>query len=99
MVKQSTDTTESTRFHINDLIISPKTDNDLSNLIENKNADGVKLHIDTKLNNLFKNGQRIALVKNINTIPATSMLLFYTYGDDLISAKFPGFEKIVFSSF
>lgn len=76
--------------NLNDLIISPKTDTVLSQLINKKNGDKVKLHVDTKLNRIFDSGQRIALVKNIDIIPATSMLLFYTYGDDLLSAKYPG---------
>jgi len=90
MVKNSIEETGERSFHSNELVISPKTDATLNDLIETKNADKVKLYIDTKLNSLFKNGQRIALVKNVDSIPATSMLLFYTYGDDLMSAKFPG---------
>ncbi len=90
MVKNSIEETGERSFHSNELVICPKTDATLNDLIETKNADKIKLYIDTKLNSLFKNGQRIALVKNVDSIPATSMLLFYTYGDDLMSAKFPG---------
>lgn len=81
---------EENSHNLNDLIINPKTDVQLKTSIESKNNDKVKLQIDTRLNRIFDNGQRIAMVKNINLIPATSMLLFYTYGDDLLSAKYPG---------
>lgn len=90
MIKKSIEETEERIFNLNDLVISPKSDPNLVDLIDGREADKVKLHIDTKLNRLFNNGQRIALVKNVDVIPATSMLLFYTYGDDLMSAKFPG---------
>ena len=76
MIKKSIEDTEERLFNLNDLIISPKHDPNLVDLILNKRADKIKLHIDTKLNRLFSNGQRISLVKNIDTIPATSMLLF-----------------------
>ena len=75
---------------LNKLIINPDSDKDLVDLISNEKNDLVKLHIDNKLNEIFKSGQRIALVKSINRIPPTSMLLFYTYGDDLTSCKYPG---------
>lgn len=74
-------------YNLNNLIINPTDFNDLINA---KLHDQVKLHIDNKLNKIFQSGQRVALVRNIQQIPATSMLLFYTYGDDLISAKYPG---------
>lgn len=81
---------EEQTHNLNDLIISPKTDSELKHLIEQKKSNKIKLHIDTKLNKLFFHGQKIALVKNIEVVPATSMLLFYTYGDDIHSAKYPG---------
>lgn len=74
-------------YNLNNLIINPS---DFTDLINAKLHDQVKLHIDNKLNKIFQSDQRVALVKNIQQIPATSMLLFYTYGDDLISAKYPG---------
>jgi len=73
--------------NLNNLIINPV---DYSDLVESKQFDQVKLIIDNKLNKIFLNGQRVALVRSIQQIPATSMLLFYTYGDDLLSAKYPG---------
>lgn len=76
--------------HLDDLVISPQSDYDLTSLISEDKYDEVKLLIDTKLNRVFMNKKKIALVKDIQEIPATSMLLFYTYGDDLLSAKYPG---------
>lgn len=73
--------------NLNNLVISPA---EYSNFIESKQFDQVKLIIDNKLNRIFQSGQRVALVRSIQQIPATSMLLFYTYGDDLLSAKYPG---------
>jgi len=84
-IKTSTEETQS--FHLSNLIISP---NDYSDLIKTKQFDQVKLMIDNKLNKIFSNGQRVALVRSIQHVPATAMLLFYTYGDDLLSAKYPG---------
>jgi len=82
--------------NLKNLILNPESDNDLTSLISKDNWDQVKLHIDTTLNGIFMNKNRIALVKDIEKIPATSMLLFYTYGDDLLSAKYPGRrEKIL----
>lgn len=76
--------------NLNNLIIDPMEDEDLVDLITMEKDDKIKLHIDNKLNRIFSSGQRIALVKSISVVPATSMLLFYTYGDDLLSAKYPG---------
>jgi hypothetical protein len=74
-------------FNLQNLIINPF---DFNNLIQTNQWDKVKLLIDDKLNRIFSSGQRVALVRNIQDIPAKSMLLFYTYGDDLLSAKYPG---------
>ncbi len=63
-------------FDLNDSIISPKSDT----LFFKKNADIIKFYIDTKLDHLFRNGKRIALVKDIDAIPITAMFLFYTSG-------------------
>lgn len=81
--------------NLNNLIIDPTTDEDLMDLITIEKGDKIKLHIDNKLNRIFSSGQRIALVKSISVVPATSMLLFYTYGDDLLSAKYPGDSLIL----
>lgn len=67
---------------LNNSIISPKSDT----LFFKKHADIIKLHIDTKLDYMFRNGKKIALIKDIDTIPVTAMFLFYTYGDEMMSA-------------
>ncbi len=67
-------------------IISPKSDS----LFFKKHADIIKLYIDTKLDNMFRNGKKIALIRDIDAIPVTAMFLFYTYGDEMMNAKFPG---------
>ena len=61
---------------------------DLHNAIRDSNR--LKLEIDNKLNNLFSNGQKVALIRNIEFIPAEVMLLFMSYGDDFLNAKYPG---------
>ena len=73
-----------------ELIISPKTDTELGKLIFDKKYDSVKKYVDSKLNRIFSKGHKFAFVQNIEQLPATTMLLFYTYGDDLMNAKFPG---------
>jgi hypothetical protein len=80
------------------LIISPKSDQNLIEFITQNKHEQVKLHIDDKLISIFNSGKRVALVKNIDLIPARAMLLFYTYGDDMTNAKFPGkFAAIEYS--
>lgn len=49
-----------------------------------------KLEIDNRLENAFKSGQRYFLVKNIQEIPNSAMLIFYKYGDILPDVKYPG---------
>ena len=62
-----------------------------SDLLDGSGGDRVKLAIDEKLKRIFgTHGAKLALVRNIEHIPAKSMLLFYTYGDDLANAKYPG---------
>jgi hypothetical protein len=71
-------------------VINPTGDAKLSKLIANRQYDMTKMYVDNKLNDIFLNGNKFALVQNIEQMPATTMLLFYTYGDDLINAKYPG---------
>jgi hypothetical protein len=79
------------KTNINNFIIDPKADAKLSNLINGRDYGGAKLHVDQKLDAIFRlSDQRIALVNNIEMLPAHTMLLFYTYGDDLDNAKYPG---------
>lgn len=75
---------------LDSFVIDPVDDSSLSQLIKENSYDKSKLYIDTKLINLFKAGDRLALVNHIEVLPAQTMLLFYTYGDDLQNAKFPG---------
>ena len=65
-------------------------DNELFNLINKQKYDDAKKYVDTKLDKIFVSGYKFALVQHIERLPATTMLLFYTYGDDLPNAKFPG---------
>ena len=73
-----------------DLVISPLNDAELLNLISNGKYDMTKKYVDNRLDKIFLNGNKFALVRNIEKLPATTMLLFYTYGDDLTNAKYPG---------
>lgn len=86
--KSLTDYIQSKR-NIKNLVVSPN-DEPLNKFIDENNYDRVKLHLDDRLNTLFKSGEKLAMIENIEKLPATSMLLFYTYGDDLLNAKFPG---------
>lgn len=72
------------------LIIDPIDDSYLSSLISTSEHDKTKLYVDDKLNSVFKAGEKLALVNNIEQLPAHTMLLFYSYGDDLLNAKYPG---------
>lgn len=72
------------------LIIDPIDDSYLFKLIQNSETDRSKLYIDDKLDSIFKSGEKLALVNNIELLHAHTMLLFYTYGDDLTNAKYPG---------
>ena len=76
--------------NVNDLIIDAKKDQVLHEMIKENSHDKSKLYIDTRLTSLFGSGKKMALVNNIEMLPAQTMLLFYTYGDDLHNAKFPG---------
>lgn len=71
-----------------ELVVSP-TDAEFARLIRAHDYDQVKLHLDTRLDAIFRSGQRIALVENIQLVPATAMIIFYTYGD-VVNAKHPG---------
>ena len=58
---------------------------------KNKDSENVKKELDTDLINIFSNMKgKIALIENIENIPAKSMMLFYSYGDDLSTAKYKG---------
>jgi hypothetical protein len=72
------------------LIIDPKNDNDFSKSIESNDSNRVKLILDNRLMKIFDNSNKLAMIKNIQEIPAKSMILFYTYGDILPDAKYPG---------
>ena len=62
-----------------------------SSKYKNKDSEYVKKELDEDLINIFsaKNG-KIALIENIENIPAQSMILFYTYGDDITTSKYKG---------
>lgn len=81
LIKTSIDNEKS---NIKNLIINSS---DLNSLNDPKR---VKIEIDDKLNNLFSNGQKVALIRNIEFIPAEVMLLFMSYGDDFANAKYTG---------
>ena len=56
-----------------------------------KDSELVKKELDADLINIFsKLNGKIALLENIENIPAKSMILFYTYGDDMTTAKYRG---------
>jgi hypothetical protein len=73
-----------------DLIVNPMNDDKLLDLIKTKKYDAAKKYVDTKLDKVFISGCKFALVQHIERLPATTMLLFYTYGDDMGNAKYPG---------
>lgn len=73
-----------------DFFVDPQDDGELAKLINNDEFDLVKSYVDKKLDNIFLSGNKLALVRNIEQLPPTTMLLFYTYGDDLANAKYPG---------
>jgi len=73
--------------NLDSLIINPT---DYQDLIQQKDYDKIKLMIDDKLKKIFLNDNHIALVNNIQKIPATSMMLFYTYSDEKSNAIFSG---------
>ena len=72
-----------------DLVINPSNDPNLLRLIENQEFEKTKKYVDNKLEKIFSNGYKFALVRNMEKLPATTMLLFYTYGDDLTNSKYP----------
>ena len=63
------------------LVIDPVDDQTLSHLISTKDTDKSKLHVDRQLEGLFGSNEKLALVKNIERMPAHAMMLFYSYGD------------------
>lgn len=67
--------------------------NDLSlkRSIESGENDRAKLEVDTRLDRIFQADEKLALVRNIQNMPARAMLLFYTYGD-FENAKFSGVQ-------
>jgi hypothetical protein len=73
-----------------DFFVDPQGDAELVKLINNDEFDLVKSYVDKKLDNIFSSGNKLALVRSIEQLPPTTMLLFYTYGDDLANAKYPG---------
>jgi hypothetical protein len=53
--------------------------------------DEAKEELDKSLVNIFENlNSKIALIENIEDLPAKSMILFHSYGDDESNAKFKG---------
>lgn len=82
-------TVKSKKLSLNDLTVNPLSDRDLVEYITRNENDKTKLAIDLKLSTIFQSGKRVALVKNIERIPAHSMIIFYTYGDDFENAKYP----------
>ncbi len=67
-----------------DAIIRPR---DLTTDVND--AESVKLVLDKKLEEIYTK-KRVGLVENIESIPPQSMILFYTYGDDVSTSKIPG---------
>jgi hypothetical protein len=78
------------KFAKDDLIIDPLLDIELISLINSQKFDAVKNLVDDKLTKIFSAGQKFALVHHIEKLPATTMFLFYTYGDDKLNAKYSG---------
>ena len=64
---------------LSNLIIDPINDSTLKKFIYAKENDKAKLHVDTRLDELFKSEEKLALVKNIELIPVTTMILFYVW--------------------
>ena len=73
----------------NELVIDPLS-GELAFLLKNEKFDAAKKYVDTRLEVIFGSGKRVALVQNIERLPFSTMVLFYTYGDDIINAKYPG---------
>jgi hypothetical protein len=69
---------------VNNIRVSP-----LDLMANRTGTQDVKMELDKKLEEIFA-VSRIGLVENIELIPPQSMILFYTYGDDVHTAKFPG---------
>ncbi len=60
-----------------------------SDKYKNKKSEAVKMEMDEDLVEIFSK-ENFALVEDIHNLPAKSMILFYTYGDDASTAKFKG---------
>lgn len=73
----------------NQFVIDPSSDSSLIRSIESREVDRAKLEVDTRLDRIFRADEKLALVRNIQKMPAQAMILFYTYGD-YENAKFPG---------
>ncbi len=63
---------------------------DLSIYENMKNINSIKLDLDNKISNLFSLGQKVILIRNIELLPFEVMVLFMTYGDDYLTAKYSG---------
>ncbi len=74
----------------NSWLIDPSKDADLIELIRSENSDKVKMVMDDRLKAIFDHGDKIALIKNVQVLPAKSMLLFMSYGDLQAYAKYQG---------
>ena len=63
---------------------------DLSIYEDIENISSIKLDLDNKISNLFSLGQKVILIRNVELIPFEVMVLFMTYGDDYLTAKYTG---------
>lgn len=79
-------TTENSLINKNQLIVDSSSFND---------ADLAKKHIDTKLETIFKAGKKVALIKQIQYLPAVSLFLFHKYGDEFDSEDYKGYIIII----
>lgn len=71
------------------MFIDPLKDPSLANLIESNEKDKSKLYVDTRLDDIFRANNKLALVWRVEKMPAEAMILFYTYGD-YENAKYQG---------
>jgi hypothetical protein len=78
------------KFFEENLTVDPYNDNILSGYINGNKFDDSKKYVDLKLEQIFSNGNKFTFVHNIEKLPPTTMLLFYTYGDDFYNSKYKG---------
>lgn len=90
LMKGLTTVMKSNVYDLDNFIVDPVIDSNLKKLINLKDSNKCKLYVDNRLDKIFKDGEKMALVKNVEMLPAHAMLIFYTYGDDLYNAKYPG---------